>query len=69
MKNWKKSLITIILSIKPGQIIKKSLHYLFIDYENIENDYKCIAQYFNDLLIDIQNNNILELELFHIELE
>lgn len=38
-----------------------------IDYERIENDDERIAQYFGDLLIDTENDNIPEPESFYIE--
>lgn len=36
-----------------------------MDYKNIKKDNKCIAQYFKDLIINMQNDNTPKLELFY----
>lgn len=40
-----------------------------MNYEGIKDDNECVAQYFRNLPIDTQNDNIPKPELFYIELE
>lgn len=40
-----------------------------MDYEGMEDNNKYIAQYFENLSIDIQNNNIPKLKSFYIKSE
>lgn len=45
------------------------LQYWITDYEGIKDNNERVAQYFRDLSIDIQNDNIPEPESFYIKLE
>lgn len=40
-----------------------------MDYEGIEDNDECVAQYFGYLSIDMQNDNTSELKSFYIEFE
>ena len=48
---------------------ERTLQRWITDYDGIEDDDKRVAQYFGDLLIDMQNDNTPKLKLFYIESE
>lgn len=50
---------------QPGY--EQTLQIWIINYEGIENDDEIVAQYFEDLSIDTENDNIPEPESFYIE--
>lgn len=54
---------------KDHSVYSRMLQHWIMDYESIEDDDKRIAQYFGDLLIDIQNDNTFEPDSFYFESE
>lgn len=52
---------------RPGY--EQTLQDWITDYEGIENDDECIAQYFGDLSIDTENDNTPEPDSFYIKSE
>lgn len=50
---------------RPGY--EQTLQYWITNYGGIEEDNKCVAQYFKDLLIDTHNDYTPEPKLFYIE--